>query len=129
MPLDVHSLRGMLPRGGTLLGTRRGSPFDRPTAPRRSRLDSEMGLDALIVIGGNGSLTRRPCCSEELGLPIVGVPKTIDNDIVGMLKVTGYVMLFAPFAVWAAIIATVSKNGLRCSGSSSSSWVASTSRW
>src|SRR5262249_55433004 len=58
MPLDVRSLRGMLPRGGTLLGTRRGSPFEHADglALVKSTFE-EMGLDALVVIGGNGSLT------------------------------------------------------------------------
>ena len=84
MPLDVHSLRGMLPKGGTLLGTRRGSPYDQPDGPRRvADTFGELGIDALVVIGGNGSLTVACKLHSELGLPIVGVPKTIDNDIVG----------------------------------------------
>jgi 6-phosphofructokinase 1 len=84
MPLDVRSLRGMLPKGGTLLGTRRGSPFDHADglAQVKSTFE-EMGLDALIVIGGNGSLTVACRLHSERGLPIVGVPKTIDNDVVG----------------------------------------------
>jgi 6-phosphofructokinase 1 len=84
MPLDVASLRGMLPRGGTLLGTRRGSPYDWPQGPERVReVFAEMGLDALVVIGGNGSLSVACRLHDDLGLPIVGVPKTIDNDVVG----------------------------------------------
>jgi 6-phosphofructokinase 1 len=84
MPLDVRSLRGMLPKGGTLLGTRRGSPFDLPDGPQRV-VDSlrDLGIDALVVIGGNGTLTVSCKLHAELGLPIIGVPKTIDNDIVG----------------------------------------------
>jgi 6-phosphofructokinase 1 len=84
MHLDVASLRGMLPRGGTLLGTRRGSPYDTPTGPQRV-VDTfrEMGLDALIVIGGNGSLSVACQMQADFDLPIIGVPKTIDNDVVG----------------------------------------------
>ncbi len=84
MHLDVASLRGMLPKGGTLLGTRRGSPYDTPHGPQRV-LDTfaEMGLDALVVIGGNGSLSIASQLHADFGLPIVGVPKTIDNDVVG----------------------------------------------
>jgi 6-phosphofructokinase 1 len=84
MPLDVRSLRGMLPRGGTLLGTRRGSPFDHADGPQRV-VDAfrDLGIDGLVVVGGNGSLTVACKLHAELGLPIVGVPKTIDNDIVG----------------------------------------------
>jgi phosphofructokinase-like protein len=84
MSLDVRSLRGMLPRGGTLLGTKRGSPFDLADGPDRVRETfDEMGLDGLIVIGGNGSLTVACRLHDLTDLPIVGVPKTIDNDILG----------------------------------------------
>jgi 6-phosphofructokinase 1 len=91
MPLDVRSLRGMLPRGGTLLGTRRGSPFEHPDGLSLVKATfEEMGLDALIVIGGNGSLTVAHMLWEQLGLPIVGVPKTIDNDIEGTQVTFGF---------------------------------------
>src|SRR3954453_1523256 len=91
MPLDVRSLRGMLPRGGTLLGTRRGSPFERPDGLARVKSTfEEMGLDGLIVIGGNGSLTVSHLLWEQFGLPIVGVPKTIDNDIEGTEMTFGF---------------------------------------
>jgi 6-phosphofructokinase 1 len=84
MPLHVSSLRGMLPRGGTLLGTRRGSPYDWPEGPSRvAEIFGEMSLDALVVIGGNGSLTVASKLYDDLALQIVGVPKTIDNDVVG----------------------------------------------
>jgi ATP-dependent phosphofructokinase / diphosphate-dependent phosphofructokinase len=91
MPLDVRSLRGMLPRGGTLLGTRRGSPFEHPEGLSLVKATfEEMGLDALIVVGGNGSLTVAHMLWEQLGLPIVGVPKTIDNDIEGTQVTFGF---------------------------------------
>ncbi|HEX2782481.1 MAG TPA: 6-phosphofructokinase, partial [Ilumatobacteraceae bacterium] len=52
MPLDVRSLRGMLPRGGTLLGTRRGSPYDDPDGPEQvAATFRDMGIDGLVVIG------------------------------------------------------------------------------
>ena len=84
LPLSVESMRGTLPRGGTVLGTRRGSPFE-----VEGGLDmveatfADMGLDGLIVVGGNGSLSVACRLHAERGLPIVGVPKTIDNDIEG----------------------------------------------
>lgn len=82
--LDVSSMRGLLPRGGTLLGTRRGSPYDHENGTARVRdAFAELGLDALVVIGGNGSLTVASMLHRDLDLPIVGVPKTIDNDIAG----------------------------------------------
>jgi 6-phosphofructokinase 1 len=84
MPLTVETMRGMLPRGGTVLGTRRGSPFDHPDGVERVQATmSDMGLEALIVIGGNGSLSVAARLWADHGIPVVGVPKTIDNDIVG----------------------------------------------
>jgi 6-phosphofructokinase 1 len=84
VPLTVEVMRGMLPRGGTVLGTRRGSPFDSPTGVAEIEATlADLGLDALIVIGGNGSLSVACRLHADHGLPIVGVPKTIDNDIVG----------------------------------------------
>jgi ATP-dependent phosphofructokinase / diphosphate-dependent phosphofructokinase len=91
MPLDVRSLRGMLPKGGTLLGTRRGSPYDRADGTDGVRTTfAEMGLDALIVVGGNGTLSVAHSLYEEFDLPIIGVPKTIDNDIVGTDTTFGF---------------------------------------
>ncbi len=82
--LDVSSMRGLLPRGGTVLGTRRGSPYDHANGLDRVRdCVGSLGLDALVVIGGNGSLTVASMLHRDLELPVVGVPKTIDNDIVG----------------------------------------------
>ena len=82
--LDVASVRGLLPRGGTVIGTRRGSPYDRPDGVDRVRACfAEQRLDALVVIGGNGSLAVAARLVAETGLPIVGVPKTIDNDVTG----------------------------------------------
>jgi 6-phosphofructokinase 1 len=84
MTLDIGKMRGMLPRGGTVLGTKRGSPYDHiDGVDRVRRTFAELGLDALIVIGGNGSLTVACKLHADAGLPIVGVPKTIDNDING----------------------------------------------
>ncbi len=79
--LSVEQLRGTLPRGGTILGTSRIQPFMYDDGVDRVRATmAEHEVDAIIAIGGEGTLS----CSRELfrlGLPIVGVPKTIDNDI------------------------------------------------
>ncbi len=84
MELTVHGLSGVLPRGGTILGTRRGSPYDFADGPQRVRQNlAELNVDALIVIGGNGSLTVASRLHDEIGIRVVGVPKTIDNDIEG----------------------------------------------
>ena len=89
--LDVRSLRGMLPRGGTFLGTKRGSPYDHPDGPEQVLAAfADLGLDGAIVIGGNGSLTVACKLFTEYGVPLVGVPKTIDNDIVGTQVTFGF---------------------------------------
>ena len=79
--LDIAALRGTLPRGGTVLGTSRINPYMESDGVDRVRATiAANGLDAVIAIGGEGTLS----CSAELhrvGLPIIGVPKTIDNDI------------------------------------------------
>lgn len=84
LPLTVETMRGTLPRGGTVLGTKRGSPLETPDGVDRVRAAlTDMGIDGLIVIGGNGSLTVGEILFREHGIPILGVPKTIDNDIEG----------------------------------------------
>ena len=84
MELSVATLAGQLPRGGTILGTRRGSPFDYPDGPQRVKENlRELAVDALIVIGGNGSLWVASKLHDEVGLKVIGIPKTIDNDIEG----------------------------------------------
>ena len=91
IPLSIESMRGTLPRGGTVLGTRRGSPFDTPDGVARvQQTFSDLALDGLIVIGGNGSLSIACKLHADFGLPIVGVPKTIDNDIVGTDTTFGF---------------------------------------
>lgn len=89
--LNVSSLRGMLPKGGTMLGTRRGSPFDHPDGVQQV-VDTfrALHLDALVVIGGNGSLSVASKLHAERQLPIVGIPKTIDNDVVGTDMTFGF---------------------------------------
>lgn len=80
--MTIEFMRGTLPQGGTVLGTTRLTPFmiDDGVA-KMHRTVEQLGLDALIVIGGEGTLS----CAQELhdseGLAVVGVPKTIDNDV------------------------------------------------
>jgi 6-phosphofructokinase 1 len=81
MQLDIDVMRGTLPLGGTILGTSRINPFMTDDGiDRVGACISAMDLDAIIAIGGEGTLS---CANElhRLGFPIVGVPKTIDNDI------------------------------------------------
>jgi phosphofructokinase-like protein len=79
--LDVESLRGTLPRGGTVLGTSRINPYRYEGGVDRVMQTAKVNrLDAVIAIGGEGSLSCGLALHRE-GLPIIGVPKTIDNDI------------------------------------------------
>jgi len=82
LELTIESIRGILPRGGTILGSSRTNPFKRDDGPSKiSETLAENHLDALIAIGGEDTLGAANRLHAEHGLPIVGVPKTIDNDI------------------------------------------------
>jgi ATP-dependent phosphofructokinase / diphosphate-dependent phosphofructokinase len=79
--LTIESTRGILPRGGTILGSSRTNPFRRDDGPARIRENmASIHLDGLIAIGGEDTLGAAHRLSE-LGLNVIGVPKTIDNDI------------------------------------------------
>jgi 6-phosphofructokinase 1 len=80
-PLDLQSVSGILPKGGTILGTSRTNPYKRPEDLTRLRQTlTKLGLDALIAIGGEDTLGVAAKLSKE-GVKVVGVPKTIDNDL------------------------------------------------
>ncbi len=100
-PLDQAAVRGILPRGGTILGSaNRGNPFARKVVRNGREIVEDVSgrikdniealkLDALIVVGGDGTLR----IARELfpiGVPVIGVPKTIDNDIGGTDCTFGY---------------------------------------
>ena len=97
--LTPRDVTGILRLGGTILGTvNRGNPFAHPIetsdgtrdySDRVVEMFHKMGLDALVVIGGDGTLAiAHEFCSR--GIPLVGVPKTIDNDIVGTTNCFGF---------------------------------------
>jgi phosphofructokinase-like protein len=99
--LDLNSVRGILPRGGTILGTsNRGNPFQYPVCSgKETKLVDvsgqvvenfhRLGAEALVAVGGDGTL-RIASRLNDLGLPVVGVPKTIDNDLRGTDVTFGY---------------------------------------
>jgi phosphofructokinase-like protein len=102
MTLTPDRVRGITHLGGTILGTtNRGNPFrwpvknDRGEETEVDRSDdlisafNASGFDALVAIGGDGSLTIAHDLSRK-GMPVVGVPKTIDNDVVGTLATFGF---------------------------------------
>jgi 6-phosphofructokinase 1 len=97
--LTPRDVTGILRLGGTILGTtNRGNPFAYPVttsegvhdySDRVVEMFHKMGLGALVVIGGDGTLAiAHEFCNR--GLPVVGVPKTIDNDIVGTTNCFGF---------------------------------------
>ncbi|MCE1246041.1 MAG: ATP-dependent 6-phosphofructokinase [Firmicutes bacterium] len=91
-PLTIESVHGILPKGGTILGTtNRGNPFEYKVSQAGEVVTKdyssivahnvrEAGIDCLIIVGGDGTLgiAQR---FHEMGLPVVGIPKTIDNDL------------------------------------------------
>jgi 6-phosphofructokinase 1 len=80
-PLGVAEVRGILPRGGTILGSSRTNPFKIDGGVERIKSNlAELEIDALVAIGGEDTLGVATKL-DELGVKVVGVPKTIDNDL------------------------------------------------
>jgi 6-phosphofructokinase 1 len=88
--LDQRTTRGILHRGGTILGSSGTNPVKRENGPDlvRSAIDRH-GLRGFVVIGGEGTLGAAAALSD-LGVPIIGVPKTIDNDLPGTDVTVGF---------------------------------------
>jgi phosphofructokinase-like protein len=83
-PLTRSSVAGIQHKGGTILGTSRCNPFSEGASLGRIRDHwRKFGLRSLIVVGGNGTLSASLRMWKDEGYPIVGVPKTIDNDLHG----------------------------------------------
>ncbi len=94
-PLTPQDVRGLLARGGTILGAaNRGNPFARKAVRDGQEVVEDishqvvegfqrLGLDGLIVVGGDGTLRIATELRDRFGIPVVGVPKTIDNDLGG----------------------------------------------
>jgi ATP-dependent phosphofructokinase / diphosphate-dependent phosphofructokinase len=80
-PLDIQAVRGILPRGGTILGSSRTNPFRIDNGVERIEANLRtLGIDALVAIGGEDTLGVATRLTEH-GFSVVGVPKTIDNDL------------------------------------------------
>src|SRR5688572_10199845 len=81
MELTLDNTSGILPRGGTMLGTSRTNPYKEEGGAQRVKATLEAeGVDALIAVGGEDTLGVAERLNQE-GVPVVGVPKTIDNDL------------------------------------------------
>ncbi len=99
--LDEHAIHGLLARGGTILGTANRGEFSAKVGHGESRNLStellenvkrgmaELGVTALVAIGGDGSMSIAQQL-HEFGIPLVGVPKTIDNDLQGTVWTFGF---------------------------------------
>jgi len=95
LPLDLKSASGILPRGGSILGTSRTNPFKHERGPERILKNAEKaGIGAVVVVGGDDTLSVAYKMGE-LGLKYVGVPKTIDNDLSGTDYTFGFMTAVA----------------------------------
>ena len=110
-PLGRDDVAAILTRGGTILGSSRTNPFKAEGGGEECvRAFADLGLDALIAIGGEDTLGVARRLHDELGLNVIGVPKTIDNDLSG----TDYT-----FGFWTAVqIAVDSIDRLHTTGES-----------
>lgn len=109
--LTRHDVRGLAREGGTILGTSRTHPYNHPKGGSENigKQLRRHGVDAVIAIGGEGTLAGAKRLADD-GLPVVGVPKTIDND----LRATDYTFGFDT----AISIATDAMDRLRTTGES-----------
>jgi len=91
IPMDAKSVANIIQRGGTILKTARSDEF-RTYEGRKQAFENiqKLGIDALVVIGGDGTFTGASKFIEEFDIPIIGMPGTIDNDLAGTDFTIGY---------------------------------------
>lgn len=91
IPLVTENVSGIIQHGGTILKTARSKEFMTPEGREVAyKKMQEQGIDALVVIGGDGSLSGARVFAAEYNIPIVGLPGTIDNDLYGTDTTIGY---------------------------------------
>lgn len=91
IPMNARSVKGIINKGGTILKSARSKEFR--TKEGRAKAHDQLkkeGIDALVVIGGDGSFTGAMIFNQEYHFPVMGIPGTIDNDIVGTTHTLGY---------------------------------------
>jgi len=88
-PLTAASVQGIVHRGGTILGSSGADPYHEHGVDRVRRTVDDLGLDAIVAIGGEGTMGASAQLARD-GLPLVGVPKTIDNDLSGTDACIGF---------------------------------------
>ncbi|MFC4722230.1 6-phosphofructokinase [Geojedonia litorea] len=89
--MNARSVKGIINKGGTILKSARSKEF-RTAEGRKIAYEKlkEQNIDALVVIGGDGSFTGAMIFNQEFGFPVMGIPGTIDNDIFGTTHTLGY---------------------------------------
>ena len=91
VPLHSRSVSNIIQRGGTILKSARCKAFYEKEGRKKAHHKMQaMGIDALVVIGGDGTFTGARLFGKEYGVPIVGLPGTIDNDLYGTDYTIGY---------------------------------------
>ncbi|WP_417601599.1 6-phosphofructokinase [Owenweeksia hongkongensis] len=89
--LDARSVKNILNRGGTVLKSSRSEEFRTEAGRKKAHQNLQKhNIDALVIIGGDGSLTGGHIFSQEFDLPIIGIPGTIDNDLYGTDYTLGF---------------------------------------
>ena len=87
----TEDVSNIIQRGGTILKTARSREFETPEGRQKAYENMQKrGIDALVVIGGNGSLTGARIFAQEFDVPCIGLPGTIDNDLNGTDSTIGY---------------------------------------
>ena len=91
MEFSTENVSNIIQRGGTILKTARSREFETPEGRQRAYENMQKrGIDALVVIGGNGSLPGARIFADEFDVPCIGLPGTIDNDLNGTDSTIGY---------------------------------------
>ena len=91
MPLTARNVKGIINKGGTVLKSARSSEFRTVEGRKKAHQKlTDADIDALIVIGGDGTFTGALLFSKEFDFPVMGIPCTIDNDIFGTTHTIGY---------------------------------------
>ncbi len=90
-PFDKRSVSNIINKGGTMLKTARSEEFKTPEGRKKAYQNIQKnGIEALVVIGGDGSFTGASIFEEEFNIPCIGIPGTIDNDIYGTDYTIGF---------------------------------------
>ncbi|KRO80657.1 MAG: 6-phosphofructokinase [Polaribacter sp. BACL8 MAG-120531-bin13] len=90
-PMDARSVNNIINKGGTILKSARSLEFKTPEGRAKAYANlKKEGIDAFVVIGGDGSFTGAMIFNQEYNFPVIGIPGTIDNDIYGTTYTVGF---------------------------------------